>query len=294
MMLYPENDPAGRARASAFRERLEELGWAIGRNLRLDFYWGVGDPDWARSTAAQLLSLSPDVILANGTQALEPLQQATRTIPIIFIGPSDPGAQGFVQSLPHPGGNITGFVVLEPSLGGKFLGLLKEIAPHLKRVPVFVNPEVSGNRVFVDSAINAAPALAVDLVAAPIREPTEIEPAITSLREPDCGLLIPPNTQMNTHRKIIIELAARYRLPAIQAYRAATEEGGLTSYGVDLPELFRKAAEYADRMLRGEKPDDLPVQQPTKFELAINLTTAKSLGLEVPPALLAAADEVIE
>ena len=207
MMLYPENAPAGQARAGAFRERLAELGWAVGRNLRLDFYWGVGDPDWARSTAAQLLSLSPDVILANTTLALEPLQQATRTIPIIFIGPSDPVAQGFVQSLAHPGGNITGFVVLEPSLGGKFLGLLKEIAPHLKRVAVLVNPEASGNRVFVDSAINAAPVLAVDLVVTPIREPAEIEPAITRLqREPDCGLLIPPDTQMNTDRKIIIEL----------------------------------------------------------------------------------------
>ena len=235
MMLYPENAPAGQARAGAFRERLAELGWAVGRNLRLDFYWGVGDPDWARSTAAQLLSLSPDVILANTTLALEPLQQATRTIPIIFIGPSDPVAQGFVQSLAHPGGNITGFVVLEPSLGGKFLGLLKEIAPHLKRVAVLVYPEASGNRVFVDSAINAAPVLAVDLVVTPIREPAEIEPAITRLqREPDCGLLIAPDTQMNAHRKIIIELAARYRLPAIHAFRGATEEGGLISYGVDL------------------------------------------------------------
>lgn len=256
---------------------------------------GVGDADWARSTAAQLLQLSPDVIIANTTQALDPLLQATRTILIVFIGPSDPVAQGFVQSLAHPGGNSTGFIVLEPSLGGKLLGLLKEVVPRLNRIAVLFNPEVSGIGPFIDSGIRAAPALSVDLVLAPAREPAEIEPAIARFeREPNCGLLVPPDTLMNTHRKLIIELAARYRLPAIHSFRIATEDGALLSYGVDLPELFRKAAQYADRILRGEKPGDLPVQQPTKFELAINLKTAKSLGLEVPPALLAAAAEVIE
>src|SRR5262249_25193355 len=224
-----------------------------------------------------------------------PLREASRTTPIIFIGPSDPVAQGVVQSLAHPGGNITGFVGLEPSLGGKFLGLLKQIAPRLKRVAILFNPEVSGNRPFVDSATNAAPALAVDLLVAPIHQPADVEPAIARFeREPDCGLLIPPDTQMTAQRKLIIGLAARYRLPAIYAFRAATEDGGLISYGVDILDLFQKAAGYADRILRGENPGDLPVQQPTKFELAVNLSTAKSLGLEVSPALLAAADEVIE
>jgi len=295
LMLYAENDPAGQDRARAFRQQLEKLSWTVGRNLQIDYHWGFGNADWIRSAATQLLRQRPDVILANGGQTVRPVQQATRTIPIIFIGSTDPVAEGFVQSLAHPGGNITGFTVLEPNHGTKLLGLFKEIAPHVRRITFLVNPDNSGNLSLSDSATMAAQTLAVELAVAPVRTPAEIEAAIAKLeREPNCGIVVPPDPTMNTHRKLIIELAARYRLPAIHALRVATAEGALISYGVDLPELFRNAAGYADRILRGEKTGDLPVQQPTKFELVINLKTAKALGLEVPDKLLALADEVIE
>jgi putative ABC transport system substrate-binding protein len=295
LMFYPENDPAGQARANAFRQQLEKLGWEVGRNLQIDYHWGVGDADWMRSATAQLLRLSPDVIVANSGQAARPVQQATRTVPIIFIGPADPVAEGFVQSLAHPSGNITGFTMLEPAQGAKLLALLKEIAPRLSRVIMLVHPESPGHRQFSESAARTAQRLAVEMVLAPVRDPAEIEAAIARLEgEPDCGLVVPPDPIINAHRKLIIELAARYRLPAIIGLRAASAEGALISYGVDVPELFRQAAVYAHRILQGEKPGDLPVQQPTKFELVINLKTAKTLGLEVPPTLLGAADEVIE
>jgi putative ABC transport system substrate-binding protein len=295
LMLYAENDTAGQVRATAFRQQLEKLQWEVGRNLQIDYYWGIGDADWIRSAAEQLLQRRPDVILANGGQSVRPVQQATRTTPIIFIGSTDPVAEGYVQSLAHPGGNTTGFTVLEPDHGGKLLGWFKEIAPRVRRITTLINPDNSGNRMLSESATTAARTLGMELVVAPVREGAEIEAAIAKLEhEPDCGLVVPPDPSLNTHRKLVIELAARYRLPAIYALRAATSEGGLISYGVDLPELFRQAAGYADRILRGEKPGDLPVQQPTKFELIVNLRTAKTLGLEVPTSLLVAADEVIE
>ena len=295
LMLYGENDPAGQARAGAFTQQLEKLQWEVGRNLQIDYHWGIGDADWIRSAVTQLLRLRPDVILANGGQSVRPVQQATRTIPVIFIGSTDPVAEGFVQSLAHPGGNTTGFTVLEPNHGSKLLGWFKEIAPRARRISVLVDPDNSGNLALAKSATMAARTLAMELTVAPVRAPAEIEAAIARLEnEPDCGLVVPPDPLINTHRRLIIELAARYRLPAIYALRAATVEGGLISYGVDLPELFRQAARYADRILRGERPSDLPVQQPTKFELIINLKTARTLGLEVPPTVLASADEVIE
>jgi len=295
LMLYPEGDPVGQGRAMAFQQGMETLGWTVGRNLQIDFHWGVGDADWIRSAAAQLLQLAPDVILANSFLSAQPLQQASRTVPIIFLGGADPVADGFVQSLAHPGGNMTGFTVLEPSVGAKLLGLLKEIAPRIARVSVMVNPDNPGPRSHSDAAVAAAQKLAVEVVVAPVREAAEIEALMTRLgREPDHGLIVPPDPSINTHRKLIVELAARYRLPAIYALRVVTTEGGLMSYGVDVSDLFRKAAGYADRILRGEKPADLPVQQPTRFELVINLKTAKALGLAVPPTLLVAADEVIE
>ena len=295
LMLYAESDPVGQGRAAAFRQNLEKLGWTVGRNLQIVFHWGVGDADWIRSAAAELLKRAPDVILVNGGAAIRPVQQAIRTVPVIFLGSADPVADGFVQSLAHPGGNMTGFTVLEPSVGAKLLGLLKEIAPRVTRVAVLVNPDnLSGGRLS-DAAAAAAQKFAVEVVAAPVREHAEIEAVMTRLeREPDCGLIVPPDPSINTDRRLIIELAAQYRLPTIYALRAATAEGGLMSYGVDIPDLFRKAAGYADRILRGEKPADLPVQLPTKFELVINLKTAKALGLPVPDNLLAPADEVIE
>jgi putative ABC transport system substrate-binding protein len=295
LMLYAENDPAGQVRARAFRQGIEKLGWAVGRNLQIDYHWGVGDADWIRSTVAQLLRLAPDIILANGGATALAAQQATRTVPIIFLGSADPAADGLVQSLARPGGNLTGFTVLEPSVGAKLLELLKEIAPRITRVAVMTNPDSPSGRRLHNAAAAAAQGFAVSVVAAPVREPTEIEAAMTTLGlERDYGVIVPPDPSINTHRKLIVELAAHHRLPAVHALRAATIEGGLMSYGVDLPELFRQAATYADRILRGEQPADLPVQQPTKFELVINLKAAKALGLTVPDKLLVAADEVIE
>jgi putative ABC transport system substrate-binding protein len=293
LMGYPENDPAGQVRATAFRHGLEKRGWTIGRNLQIDYYWGAGDADWIRSAVQQLLRSTPDVILANGGQAAGAAQRATRTVPVIFIVGADPVAAGYVQSLARPGGNLTGFTVIEPSLGPKMLELLKEIAPRVSRVAIMFNPDNSDLWQVVDAA--AAAKLAVEVVAAPVREAAEIDAAITMLGgEPNPGLIVLPDPATNSHRKLIVQLAARYTLPAIHALRAAAANGGLMSYGVDLPELFRQAAGYVDRILRGDKPVDLPVQQPTKFELIINRKTAKALDLTIPDKLLALADEVIE
>jgi len=294
-MLYAEGDPAGQHRALAFQQALEKLGWNVGRNLEIDFRWGVGDADWIHSAAVELLKLSPDLILANGGQAVLPAQQATRVVPIIFIGGSDPVADRFVQSLAHPGGNLTGFTTLEPTVGAKFLSLLKEIAPRVTRAAVMFNPDDSGSRRLSDSAAAAAQQFAIEVTAVPVRGKDEIEEIITKqAHEPGGGLIVPPDPSISSHRKLIVELAARHLLPTIYALRTATSEGGLASYGVDVPDLFRKAAVYADRILRGEKAGDLPVQQPTKFELVINLNTAVALGLSVPVQLQQLADEVIE
>jgi putative tryptophan/tyrosine transport system substrate-binding protein len=294
IMSYPENDPAGQARATAFRQRLENHGWAIGRNVHIDYRWGLGDADWMRSTVAQLLEAVPDVIVANGDPAARAAQKASSTVPVIFIAGSDPVANGYVQSFAHPGGNLTGFTVLEPSLGTKLLELLKDIAPNVTRVAVMFNLDNSGNKQLSEAAV-AATNLGIEVIAAPIRDSTEIEAAMTKLGgEPNRGLIVLPDPKINSHRKLIVELAARHRVPAIHALRTATVDGGLMSYGVDLPDLFRQAASYVDHILRGEKPANLPVQQPTKFELVINLKTAKALGLTAPPSLLARADEVID
>jgi putative ABC transport system substrate-binding protein len=295
LMLYPENDPQGQLRATSFQQGLEKLGWSVGRNVQIDFQWGLGDPDWVRSAAAQLLRQAPDLILANGDAATRIVQQSARTVSVIFIAGSDPVAEGLVQSLAHPGGNLTGFLVLEPSLGAKLLELLKEIAPSVARIAILFNPDNPGNRRLATWATTAASKLAVEVVTAPLREPAEIEAAMTQWgHDPTYGLVVLPDPSTTSHRKLIVELAARHRLPTIHSLRAATADGGLMSYGVDLPDLFRQAATYADRILKGDKPADLPVQLPTKFELVINLKTAKALGLNVPNTLLVSADEVIE
>jgi len=297
LMQYPENDPEGQLRATAFRQGLEKLGWADGRNVQIDFQWGLGDADWIRSAAAQLLRLAPDVILANGDAAAKTLQQSTRTVPVIFIVGSDAVANGLVQNLAHPGGNLTGLAVFEQSLGAKLLDLLKEIAPSVARVAILFNQDNPGNP--FASAAAAAPRFAVEVVAVPLRESNEIDAEIEASMAQwgasrDYGLIVLPDPSTNSHRKLIIELAARHQLPAIHALRAATADGGLMSYGPDLPDLFRQAATYADRILKGAKPADLPVQLPTRFEFVINLKTAKALGLTIPPMLLARADEVVE
>ena len=294
IMSYPENDPAGQARATAFQQRLEKHGWAIGRNVHIDYRWGLGDADWMRSTVAQLLEAVPDVVVANGDPAARAAQRATRIVPVIFIAGSDPVANGYVQSLANPGGNLTGFTVLEPSLATKLLELLKDIAPSITRVAVMFNLDNPGNEQLFKTAV-AAMNPAVEAIAAPVRDSAEIEAAMIKLgREPNPGLIVLPDPKTNSHRNLIVELAAQYRVPAIHALRTATADGGLMSYGVDIPDLFRQAASYVDHILRGEKATNLPVQQPTKFELVINLKTAKALGLDVPQTLLARADEVIE
>jgi putative tryptophan/tyrosine transport system substrate-binding protein len=267
----------------------------VDRNVEIGFEWGIGDADWIGSAAARLVGWSPDIIIANGAAAIPLVQKAASTIPIIFIGATDPVAQGFVQSLAHPGGNTTGFTVLVPDQGAKLLALLKELVPRLKRVRVLVNPDNSGSQILADSAQSGGRTLALEVSVVAVRGIAEIERAIAiTQNEPDWGLLVPPDPSINTHRKVIVELAASHRLPAIYALRSAAIEGGLISYGVDLPELFREAAGYANRILRGEAPGGLPVQQSTKFELVVNLKTAKALGLSVPQNLLALADEVIE
>jgi putative tryptophan/tyrosine transport system substrate-binding protein len=295
LMLYVENDPEGQIRAQAFRQELEKLGWMIGRNLQIQTHWGIGDRDWVQSAAAQLLRSDPDVVLANGSSLLPVLQQATRKIPVVFIGGSDPVADGFVQSMASPGGNATGFTTLEPSLGAKLLELLKEAAPRVTRIAALVNPNSPSAQRLFDAAGKAAQRFTVELIAARVRDATEIEAAIAQWgSDPNGGLIVFPDPIVNTYRKTIITQAERHRLPAIHALKAATSEGALMSYGVDVPELFRNAAAYVDRILRGARPADLPVQQPTKFELVINIKTAKVLGLEIPPTVLAIADEVIE
>jgi putative tryptophan/tyrosine transport system substrate-binding protein len=295
LMLYPESDPQGQIRATAFRKELEKLGWTVGGNLQIDFRWGTGDSGWIRSTVAELLASVPDLILANGDAAARIVRQSTGSVPVIFIAGGDPVAGGLVQSLAHPGGNVTGFTVLEPSLGAKLLELLKGLTPRLASVAVLFNPDNLGNQQTFESAKAAAPKFAVDVTEAPWRGAAQFETTMTQWGQlPDFGLIVPPDPAINSQRALIIALAARYQLPVVYGLRVAAADGGLMSYGIDVPELFRQAATYASRILKGEKSADLPVQLPTKFELVINLKTAKTLGLTVPDKLLATADEVIE
>jgi len=295
LMMYPENDPQGELRAGVFQRELEKAGWTLGGNLQVNFHWGTGDADWVRSAIAQIVGQAPDVILANGDAAVKAAQQATQTLPVIFIASGDPVGDGLVPSLAHPGGNLTGFAVMEPTLGAKLLGMLKQVAPQVSQVGVLVNPDSATHQRIFSLLVGAAPRFAVDVVKAPARERGEIETAVTKWgKDSNSGLIVPSDPSTNAQRSVIIDLAARYRMPAIYALRAATADGGLMSYGVDIPELFRQSAVYADRILKGEKPADLPVQLPTKFELVINLKTAKSLGLTIPEGLQITADEVIE
>jgi len=295
LMMYPEADPQGQIRASVFRRELEKVGWTIGRNLQIDFHWGTGDTDWVRSAIAQMLRQTPDLILANGDAAVKAAQQETQKVPVVFIASGDPVGDGLVRSLAHPGSNLTGFAVMEPSLGAKLLGLLKQVAPKVTHVGVLVNPDSVTHKRIVALLTRAAPTFGVEIVTSPARETTDIEKVMTKWGEAsDYGVVVPSDPSTNSHRALMVKLAARHRTPAIFALRAAVTDGGLMSYGVDIPELFRRAATYADRILKGEHPADLPVELPTKFELVINLKTAKSLGFEIPTPLIATADEVIE
>jgi putative ABC transport system substrate-binding protein len=296
LAAYPENDPEAQVRVVAFRQALEGLGWTEGRNIAMEYRWGAGDAGRARIFAAELVSLNPDVILVHGTPGLTALYEATRTIPVVFVSVFDPVGAGTVQSLARPGANITGFSTFEPEIGGKWLELLKEIAPGLKRVAGVSDPAFRGFA-GVWRAIEAlAPKFGVQVTNVSFHAPTnDLESAVAAFaREEGGGLIVLPTALNAVHRHRIFSVAAKNRLPAIYAFRFYATDGGLMSYGVDTVDLFRRGASYIDRILKGENPGELPVQAPTKFELIINLKTAKSLGLDVPVQLQQLADEVIE
>jgi putative tryptophan/tyrosine transport system substrate-binding protein len=295
VLMSTADDREGRRRLSAFREGLEKRGWTDGKNVRIEVNWSVSNTETAGAAIKELLGRAPDLILTSGTSATSAAHRATAVIPMIFTVVSEPIEQGFVKSLPHPGGNITGFTNLEPSLSGKWIELLKEIAPAVTRAAIIFNPQTAPTTFVTSrSADEAAAKLAIELVRSPVHDPAGIESAITGLRSQTDGFILLPDTFINIHRKLVVDLASRLRLPAIYPFSYVVVEGGLASYGIDLADSFRQAAVYVDRIFRGEEPADLPVQQPTKFELAVNLRTAKALGLVVSPELLARADEVIE
>jgi putative tryptophan/tyrosine transport system substrate-binding protein len=291
-----ENDSEAQARVAAFRHQLAELGWVDGKKIRFESRFFGSDANAGRAFATELISLAPDVIWTQAVTALDAIWRTTRTIPVVFINVADPVGSGFVASLSRPGGNITGFTNFEYSIGGKWLQRLKDIAPHVARVAIMHSPETKAYAAFLPEIERVAPSLGVSVAAAGVHDDaTEIERVIVAhAREPGGGLIVLPHPITTRYRKLIIDLTSRHRLPAIYPYRYFAAEGGLISYGVDGLHLSRQAASYVDRILNGAKPADLPVQQPTKFELVINLKTAKTLGLEVPPTLLTVADEVIE
>jgi putative ABC transport system substrate-binding protein len=295
LMWGDEHDPELKTFVSAFIHALAGLGWTDGRNVRMDLRWHGDDTDRLRALAQELVGLQPDIILACATPATAAVQRETRTIPIVFASVADPVASGIVARLDRPNGNITGFAILEPTLGGKWLELLLEIAPGLKRTAIMFNPDTAPVSVYMPSLETAARSLKVTPIIASVHSDGEIETAIIALgREPGGGLVVIPDVFMDAHRVPIILAAARNNVPTVYSLSAFAKDGGLLSYGVDRVEIFRRSASYVDRILRGAKPDELPVQLPTKYELVINLKTAKVIGLEVPPALLARADEVIE
>jgi putative ABC transport system substrate-binding protein len=296
LMSYDEDDPEAKVRISAFTQALADLGWTEGRNVRMDLRRFSSDINRIPALAQDLVGLQPDIILTNGTPTTVALQRETQTIPIVFGSIVDPVASGLVPRLDRPGGNITGFAILEATLGGKWLELLSEIAPGLKRAAIMFNPaDIYPVPPFVASFETAARSLKVMPIIAPVHSDVEVETAIIALgREPGGGLVVMPDALTTAHRASIISAAARANVPAVYWQSFFARDGGLLSYGNDPVDTFRRAATYVDRILRGEKPGDLPVQFPTKFEMVVNLKTAKSLGLAVPPSILLRADELIE
>jgi putative ABC transport system substrate-binding protein len=295
-MLMPlaANDPEGQVRVAAFLQGLQELGWSVGRNVIVDIRWSTDSAE-ARKYATELIALAPDVILANSSLAVASLVQLTRTVPIVFTTVADPVGAGFVDSLARPGGNITGFILFEYSISAKWLQLLKEIVPGVTRAAVLRDPSIAVGPAQFAVMQAIAPSLGVELRPFDVRDEGEIERAIALFAQsPDSGLIVTGSPRAAYHRGLIIALAAQHRLPAVYPLRTYAIDGGLICYGPDTVDQFRRAASYVDRILKGEKPADLPVQAPTKFELVINLKTAKALGLNVPATLLSRADEVIE
>jgi putative ABC transport system substrate-binding protein len=296
LMSLDENDPEGKRRYSAFTQTLAELGWTDGRNVRMDLRWYGGDNNRSRALAQELVGLQPDIIVPTGTPGTRALQRETQTIPIVIAGVTDPVAQGIVSRLDRPSGNITGFSDFgEASLGGKYLELLSEIVPGLKRAAILFNPDTAPISAFMPSFETAARSLKVVPIIAPVHSDVEIQAAMIGLgREPGGGLVVMPEVFTNVHRAPIILAAARNNVPAVYGFSFFARDGGLLSYGVDQIDIWRRAAAYVDRILRGEKPGDLPVQLPVKYEMVVNLKAAKALGLTVPLTLQAIANEVIE
>jgi putative ABC transport system substrate-binding protein len=296
-MLIPfsGNDPETQARIAAFKQQLQNLGWTDGRNLHIDYRFTGDDTQRIRVGAEELVAVAPDVIFVYANQAVAALRQATRVIPVVFAQVSDPVGSGFVASLAHPGGNITGFQNFEAEIGGKWLEVLRQIAPAVRRVAVVHSPDIAANVAFLNAAEAASTSVGMTVTAAGVRSAADLESTLTAFgREPNGGLIVVPSPMNLTNRELIFASAARLGLPAIYPYRYFCKGGGLASYGFDQIEQNRGAAAYVDRILKGEKPADLPVQAPTKYELIINLKTAKALGLTVPPSVLAGADEVFE
>jgi putative ABC transport system substrate-binding protein len=295
MISLAESDPEAQANLLALREGLRQLGWIEGRNIQIDCRWGVGDPGRARAAVKDLLALSPDVIMPATTQMLAAVKEAHGSVPVVFVNISDPVGTGFVDSLARPGGNVTGFTNFEYGTGEKWVQTLKELAPGIKRTAIIANPKNPNTALYLRAIETATAALGLQLTVSPVNDAADIERTIETLaRTPEGSLLVMPDPLTITNRDLIVALAARYRLPAAYPYRLFAVSGGLLSYGIDRVDLYRRAATYVDRVPKGAKAGDLPIQQPTKFELVINLKTAKELGLTVPLPLLGRADEVIE
>ena len=294
LMSLAADDPESQARLTAFAQGLQELGWSVGRNLRVDYRWGGGDSNHYRRSVAELLELAPDVVVTSGSAATGALQ-ATSGVPVVFVQVGDPVGAGFVESLARPGGNATGFTVFEYGISSKWLELLKELAPLVKRAAVLRDTTIAAGAGQLGAMQSVAPSLGIELRPIGVRDDGEIERAVTAFaREANGGLIVTAGAGVAAKRALIIKLAARHRLPAVYPFRYYVAGGGLLSYGTHNIDQYRRAAGYVDRILKGEKPADLPVQAPVKYELVVNLKTAKALGLELPASVLARADEVIE
>jgi putative tryptophan/tyrosine transport system substrate-binding protein len=296
LIPFAEGDEEAERRRNAFQRGLEAFSWTNGQNIRIEYRWVGSDPNRIRSYAADIVGLAPDVILANATPVLAAIRQETRTIPIVFVQVIDPVSRGFVKSLAQPGGNVTGFTNFEFPMGGKWVEVLKEVAPRITSIAVVFNPDTAPyGEPFFQQITTSASSLSIEAIEARVRNVVELEKAVAGIAAKSNGsLIVLPDTFTTVHRDSIIALADLHQLPGVYPFRYFATRGGLVSYGVDAEDMFRRSASYIDRILKGEKPADLPVQAPTKYELVINLKTAKALGLEVPPTLLARADEVIE
>jgi len=295
LMLFAEDDLAAKTRIAALIEGLQHLGWTVGRNLQVDIRWGATDAVRSRRYAAELVALAPDVVLAGASEATAALREVTRTVPIVFVGVTDPVGGGYVASLARPGGNATGLSYVEYGMGGKWVELLKEIAPRVTRAAVLRDPTLPAGIGLLGAIQSAAPSFGVETSPVDVRDASEIERVIVDFaRKPNGGLIVVASPVALLNRKLIIDVAANHRLPAVYFLKEFVKDGGLISYGADPVVQYKQAASYIDRIFQGEKPADLPVQAPTKYELAVNLRTAKALGLTVPPGILTRADEVIE